>query len=239
MVPNMIRTLALPIALFAAAAPAAATDRRYPVDDFDRVVIEGAYSVHLVVGGATSAIASGTNDALDRVSIDVQGQTLRIRRNRNAWVGAAGADPGPVTVELVTRAFRSGRLIGPASLEVAGARGLNVEFMVEGSGRIRATHVAADTLSLGLLGSGALEIAGTADILRGEFQGTGDIEASHLVAHTATITTNTAGTISVTVNGAVAVTANGLGDIAILGHPNCTLSGPGVGQVRCAGSDQR
>lgn len=238
----MIRILLPSLGLAAVAAlavPAAAADRRYSVTDFDRVIVEGPYAVRLVVGGPSSAVASGTSDGLDRVTVDVQGQTLRIRRNRSAWGGAPGADTGPVTIRLATRTLRSARLIGPATLEVDAVRGLNVEFSVEGSGRIRATNVAADNLSLALLGSGGLDIAGTAKALRGDFQGTGNVEAPRLIAQNATVTTTTVGTVALTVNGPVTVTANGLGDVTILGRPACTVNGLGAAQVRCPASNQR
>ena len=35
------------------------------------------------------------------MNLDVQGRMLRIRRNRGAWSGAGGADPGTVTIDLV------------------------------------------------------------------------------------------------------------------------------------------
>ena len=235
----MVRIMFALLALAAAAAPAGAADRRYPVYDFERLIVEGPYVVRLVVGPPSSATANGTREALDRLSVDVQGQTLRIRRSRSGWGGTPGADTGLVTITLATRTLRSARLIGPATLEVNGARGLNVHFSVEGSGRLRAANVAADTLALGLLGSGVLEIAGTADVLRGDFQGTGNVEAARLVAGNATITTNTAGTVALTVNGPAAITANGLGQVTILGRAVCTIGGLGADQVRCAQSNQR
>jgi hypothetical protein len=236
----MTRILIACLALCALAAPAAAADRVFPVADFDRVIVEGSFRVRLVVGGATRAVASGTSLGLDRVSIEVRGQTMRIRAGRGIWSGRPGADPGPVTIALTTRMLRSARTIGPARLEIEGATGLNVEFMVEGGGTIRATGVAAENLALGLLGSGALEVAGAARSLRGQFQGTGNVEASRLAAQGATITTNTLGSVALTVNGPTAVTAYGLGDVIVAGRPACTLSGPSAAQVRCgAASDQR
>ena len=235
----MVRIMLALLALAAAAMPAHAIDRRYPVNDFDRVVIEGPYAVRLAVGPPSSATATGTREALDRLSVEVQGQTLRIRRNRSGWGGTPGADSGLVTIMIATRTLRSARLIGPATLEVSGARGLNLLFSVEGSGRLRAAGVDADTLALGLLGSGTLEIAGTADVLRGDFQGTGNVEGRGLAAGNATVTTNTAGIVALTVNGPAAITANGLGEVTILGNAICTLNGPGTDQVRCGRSNQR
>ena len=90
----MTRFLASLLALSALAAPAFAEDRHYAIEDFDRVVVEGPYIVHLVTGRTSSAVAHGSREALDRMSLDVQGQMLRIRRNRSAWAGGSGADPG-------------------------------------------------------------------------------------------------------------------------------------------------
>jgi putative autotransporter adhesin-like protein len=236
----MTRILIACLAWCALAAPAAAADRTFPVPDFDRVIVEGPFRVRLVVGGATRAVASGTREGLDRVSVEVRGQTMRIRPGRGIWSGRPGADPGPVTIALTTRMLRSARTIGPARLEIEGAAGLNVEFIVEGSGTIRATRVAAENLALGLIGSGGLDVAGTARSLRGQFQGTGNVEATQLAAQNATITANTLGNVTLTVNGPAAVTAYGLGDVVVAGRPACTLSGPGAAQVRCGpASDQR
>ena len=235
----MIRLVLAILALLAAAAPAAAADRPYPVADFDRLVIEGPYRVHLVVGGPTTARANGTRDGLDRVSIETNGTTLRIRPQRGIWGAGANVDPGPVTIELTTRNLRSARLLGPATLDVEGAGGLNVELMVQGSGTLRATRVAADALTLGLLGDGALDVTGTAKTLHGQFQGTGSVAAASLAADAATITTNTVGAVALQVNGRAEISAYGLGTVTIAGAPACVLNGPGASQVRCGvASDQ-
>lgn len=231
--------------ILAAALPAHAADRAFPVGDFDRLVIEGPYRVHLVVGPTTTARASGTRDGLDRVSIETNGTSLRIRPQRNVWGAAAGSDPGPVTIELSTRVLRSARLLGPATLDVEGAGtgvapgGRDVELSVQGSGTLRATRVTADTLSLGLLGSGSLEVAGTAATLRGQFQGTGSVAAANLAAGTATITTNTAGNVALQVNGRAEITAYGVGTVAVTGRPACVLNGAGAAQVSCGAASNQ
>ena len=226
------------LAFLAAAAPAAAAERRYAVTDFDRIVVEGPYIVRLVTGRPSSASASGSQAALDRMTIDVSGQTLRIRRNRSSWGGNPGAQQGPVEIELTTRSVRAVRLIGPGSVELNGARGLRVDLIVEGSGSLRAADVEADSLSLGLAGSGRLEVAGTAEILNADIQGTGDVDGSRLRVEQATITTATTGLVTLEVVEEATVGAFGVGQVEISGNPACTLRGPSADLVRC-GSDQR
>jgi hypothetical protein len=170
---------------------------------------------------------------IDRVSIDVTGQTLRIRRNNSAWGGTPGAQQGVLTVTLSTRTLRSVRLIGPARFEVDGLRGQQLDLVVEGSGRLNATNIVADTLVLGLRGGGRLEIAGRAGVLRADFQGTGDVVGAGLTADNATIITTTMGNVSLAVRTAATVTANGIGEVVIAGRPACTVRGQSAEQVRC------
>lgn len=231
----MTRFLSAALTLAALSAPAFAEDRHYAVGDFDRVIAEGPYVVRLVTGRATSAIAHGSREALDRMSLDVQGQMLRIRRNRGAWSGGNGRDPGTVTIDLTTRSVRSLRLIGPVRLDADNVRGLRIELSVEGSGTLRATRLNADALSLALLGSGSLDVAGAARTVAGTFQGTGDVAAPALIAHNATIASTTSGAVALTVNGPATIVNNGVGNVRILGRAVCTISGTAADQVRCGG----
>lgn len=236
MVAAMTRILFALLALVALAAPAAAAERRYSVTDFDRVVVEGPYIVRLVAGRPSSAVANGSQAALDRVSIDVSSRTLRIRRNRNHWGGNPGAQEGPLEIALATRTLRSARVIGPGRFELDRAEGLRVDLIVEGSGTLRVVEVEADNLSLGLAGAGRIEVAGTVETLTADIQGTGDLAGAALVAEQARITTTTTGTIAVTVRRSADVNALGLGEVTILGTPACTLRGPNASLVTCSGS---
>jgi hypothetical protein len=223
----------LALAWLLAAAPAVAADRTYTVTDFDRISIEGPYIVHLVTGRPSSARASGSTAALDRLEIDVNGQTLRIRRNRDYWGGNDGAQEGVPTIEIATRALRSARLIGPATLDLDRLAGLRVDVAVEGSGRLRAANVAADNLSIGLAGSGRIELAGAAGTLTADLQGSGDLAALGRTAQNATITSATTGTVALTAARSASVTALGVGGVTIGGRPACTVRGPAADQVRC------
>jgi hypothetical protein len=238
----MIRTLALSFACTILAAPALAEDRHYAVEDFDRVSVEGPYVVHLVTGHMTSAVAHGARDALDRISIEVQDQVLRIRRNRSAPGGASATGAGVVTVDLVTRALRGASLSGPVRFDADNIRGPRVEFSLLGAGTLHATRVDADSLSLAMLGSGRLEVAGVARTLAVNVTGSGDLAAPGLIVNNATISSGTSGAVAVTVNGPATVANQGLGNVRIFGRAICTISGTAADQVRCGGpapSDQR
>ena len=197
----MTRTMLALLAIAALAAPAAAADRNYSVTDFDRVVVDGPYVVQLVVGRPSSAVASGSRDALDRVTIDVQSRTLRIRRNRQR-LGRHARAPMPARSRslLATRDLRSVRLIGPAMRRCR--RRARPQRRIRRRGqrpaardRRRRRHV-----SLGLLGSGRLEIAGTArDPARRRSRAPATSRRAACSAQNATLTTTTIGTVALDV----------------------------------------
>ena len=222
------------IGLGLASTAAGAAERRFAVTDFDRIVVEGPYQVRLVTGTTTSAVASGSQAALDRLVLDVTGQTLRIRRNRNQWGGNPGAPEGAMTISLSTRNLRSARLIGPGRLDVDRLSGLSAGLFVEGSGQIRAAGVRADTLNLGLAGSGRIELAGTALRLTADIQGSGDLAGAALRADNATITSATSGSVTLGVARTANVAAFGIGSIEIIGRPACTVRGPNAALVTCS-----
>jgi hypothetical protein len=233
MMADMLRLLIFLSACLGGAAGAHGADRRFAVADFDRVIVEGPYAVTLAVGQPSSAMARGSAQALESVVVDVQGTTLRIRRNRPAWGGTPGQASAPATIILTTRNLRSARVMGTGTLDVTGARGLRVDFAVEGSGQLRAKALQVDNFILGLRGSGSFELQGAAKMLTAEIQGSGSLNGAALETDTATLVAATSGTISFGARTAVKVVANGLGDIAIGGRAACTISGPGASQVRC------
>jgi hypothetical protein len=229
----MIRTLPAALLLLAAAAPAAAADRTYSITDFDRVQVEGPYEVTLVTGRSSSARATGSPAALDRISVDVEGRTLRIRANRSAWGGYPGSSAGPVHIEAATRDLRMASVVGAGSLAIDKARGLRIDLSVSGSGTLSVARVEADTLVVGLLGSGRIAASGTAKQLKATIQGSGNFDAAGLRADDATLAAETAGTVAFAAARSAKVRSTGPGDVTVTGAPACTVQSLGSGRVRC------
>jgi hypothetical protein len=228
----MTRLILAALAL-AAAAPLHAAERRYTVTDFDRVQIDGPFVVRLSTGKPSSATAEGSDEAIERVSIDVQGRTLRIRPNRSAWGGYPGEAAGPLAIALTTHDLRGVSLTGSGSLTVDKAEAMRFDVAVSGSGGVTLGQVQADILVLGLLGSGRIAIGGRAETLRATVQGSGDLDAGALSVENAEINSDTAGSVEVAVSETAKVTATGPGDTRVDGSPTCTVQALGAGRVMC------
>ena len=223
--------------LFALAAassvPAAAAERRYSITDFDRVQVDGPFEVTLSTGASSHATAIGDQASIDRVAVDVQGRTLRIRPNRSAWGGYPGQRSGPVRIVLSTRELRGATVIGAGSLAVDRIRGLRLDLSLSGSGSLAVGSVEADTLIVGLVGSGTISTAGRAKQLRLTVEGTGDFNGRGLASEDAQIVAGTSGALVVGAARTAKITAHGRGDVEIVGSPACTLAGPAAALVKC------
>lgn len=226
-------------ALAFAAMPAAAAERRYPVTDFDRIEVDGPYVVRLTSGRPSAAVATGPQAGIDRLTVEVNGQTLRIRRNRNGWTGTPGAQQGQIEIAVTTRTLRGARLIGPGRLEIDRLAGLRADLGVEGSGELVANGVTTDTLNMRLAGSGRLEARGRTGTLNALFEGSGNVEAGQLVAQDAVVATTSFGTVALNAARTARITANGRGQVSVAGRAACTVRGPSAELVRCGASQQR
>jgi hypothetical protein len=219
--------------LFAAAMPAAAADKRFTITDFDRVQVEGPYEVVLTTGKAPSATLSGTTDAIDRVSVEVQGRTLRVRSNRSAWGGYPGEVAASPRLIVSTHELRAASVTGSGRLTIDKAKAMRFDLALSGSGSIALGAVETDNLIAGLLGSGTIDIGGKVKTLRASIQGSGDFNGQKLTAEDAQIIADTSGRIDVVVRRAAKITAPGSGDTLIAGGAACTVEALGPGRVLC------
>jgi len=225
----------MPAVAFAAlaAAPAEAAERRFTITSFDKIEVTGPFDVTVTTGRGPSAAASGSPQAMERVSIDVQGRTLRIRPNRSAWGGYPGTSGGPVTIRVSTHELRAATVAGSGNITIDKAKAMRFDASLAGSGRIGISALEADTLSVGLLGSGKIALAGKAKEMVATIKGSGDLEGAGLTAEEAKINADTAGTIALSVRRAASINATGQGDTTIIGKPACQVKAQGSGRVIC------
>src|SRR3954464_2278710 len=97
---NRLRAAALAAVL--AAAPAGAAERTYPVTDFNTIKVEGPFAVTLATGLSSRVRATGSPQALERLTVEVGGRPRRIGINHSAWGGYPGQSPEPVRIEAAT-----------------------------------------------------------------------------------------------------------------------------------------
>lgn len=231
----------LPLLPAAAAAPPSAPPERvrhYIVAAFERLRVEGPYTVELVAG-APRAEAEGDVAALDRLAIRVDAGTLIVSGGVPSWDArhATAGGGAKVRVRLATPALRAVRVAGNAVVRVTRLEGADTSVSLAGDGRVAISGIDAQTIAATLSGGGAIALAGRAMRARITNAGSGTVDAGALAIGEARLATQDRGGIRATVRYRAQLIAGGAGVIEVLGTPECRISGPGP--VRCDGPGGR
>lgn len=218
-----MRIFLLATSLAATAAPAIAASRNFGITDFTKVRVDGPYKVSFTSGVAPFARASGSGAALDRLTIEVRGDTLVVQNNKSGWGGYPGENPGPVEVTVGTHEISNAWVNGAGALLIDRVGGLSFALSVQGSGRAEIASADADQLNVSLIGTASAKLAGKAKKLTALVRGIAALDAGDLAATDASIGTEGAATVDANVKGEAAISASGPATIRLTGRPTCTL----------------
>lgn len=207
----------------ALAAPAAAETRNFGISSFSKVRVDGPYKVTVATGVAPFAKASGSSAALDRVAIDVRGDTLVVHSDTSSWGGYPGKDPGPVEVSIGTHDLTNVWLNGAGSIAIDRVTGLSFALSVQGSGVGEIGDSTADQMNVSLVGTASAKLAGKARKLTAIVRGISTLDAAGLQSHDAVLGAEGPATIQAAVSNEVTVDASGAATIRLTGAPACTL----------------
>lgn len=223
--------LAMLAAAVAAAAPASAADRTYSVTGFEQIRLQGPYKVRLTTGVAPYARASGSTQALDGISVEVNSQTLTVRRNPSASSGYPGQPAGPVEIEIGVHDLRSASVIGAGSLEISAVRGMVFALTIVGAGSAKVDNLSVDQLKLWVAGTASASLSGAAKSATFLVRGMSALDASSLAVKDAVIGSEGPAMVRANVSNAVKVTAKGASQVMLDGAPACTVSAAGSATV--------
>lgn len=226
-----MRTFLLAAALCASAAPSAAATRNFGITSFEKVRVDGPFKVTLATGVAPFATATGSSRALDRVAIEVRGDTLVVHNNLDSWGGYPGQDVGPVEVKLGTHDLSAAWLNGSGLLAIDRVKGLSFDLSVQGSGSGEIGQANVDQLNVSVVGTASARLAGQAAKMTAVIRGISTLDASALVTKDATLGADGAATVGANVSDSVTVDANGPATVRITGGPACTLRVAGSASV--------
>jgi len=206
------------------ASPATAATRNFGISSFTKIRVDGPYKVTVATGVAPFAKATGASAAaLDRVAVEMLGDTLLVHTSQSSWGGYPGTTLGPVEVTVGTHELSSAWVVGAGALAIDRVKGLSFALSVQGSGGAEIGDVAADQLNVSLTGSANAKLAGQAKKFTAIVRGISTLEAAKLASNDASIGAEGAATIDADVHGDASVNATGNATIRLTGRPTCTL----------------
>ncbi|MBB4152704.1 hypothetical protein GGQ80_000580 [Sphingomonas jinjuensis] len=218
------------LASLAAASPALAEQRSYPLSGFTSVGVGGADAVKVRVGGGYSVRAEGLPADLADLKIERKGDAIDIRRERGQWQ-RRGAKP--VTVFVTMPRIEGANVGGSGSLDIDRADAKAFEANVGGSGMIAIGQLASNEATFNIGGSGSIRAAGRVNDLSVSIGGSGDVAAPTLTAAKADVTVAGSGSVRARVVGDADVTITGSGDVDLGPDARCDVTKMGSGRVTC------
>ena len=214
------------------ASSATAAERTLSVTNFDKVRLDGPFSVRLTTGVSPFAKVSGSAAAIDAVSVDQQGRTLIIRGNPSSWGGNyPGQSRGPVEISVGTQDLNAAYVNGPGALQVNRIKGLSFDLSVQGSGSAAVGDAKVDHLKVTVSGVGTVSIAGSAPKLTALVRGTSSLDASGLAVKDATVGAEGPAQVRVTASNSAKIDARGVASVDVAGGGACTVNSQGSAVV--------
>lgn len=231
----------LPLATLASltlAAPAGAETRNFGITGFTKVRVEGPFDVSLKTGIAPFAKASGSAAALDRVAVEMRGDTLVIHNNLDSWGGYPGKDPGSVEISLGTHDLSAAWVNGSGSLTIDRVKGLSFDLSVQGSAISDISYVAVDQMNVSIVGTASATLGGSAAKLTALVRGISSLDAMNLAAKDATIGAEGTANVKAKVSDTAKIDGSGPINIQLLGGPACIVRVSGSANVSGCRSTQ-
>ena len=213
------------------ATPVDAASRNFGISSFTKVRVDGPFKVTLTTGVAPFAKASGSTAALDRIAVDVRGDTLVVHTNTSSWGGYPGSDTGLVEVTIGTHDLSNAWVNGAGSLAINKVKGLSFALSVQGAGSAEIGDVRVDQMNVGLVGTANARLAGETKKLTALVRGISSLDAVALRTSDAKVGAEGAATVNANVSNTVSVDANGTATIRFAGRPSCTLKVKGSTSV--------
>lgn len=209
--------------------------RSFPVGAFTKLEVAGPFDVAVSTGKQPGAAVRGAQKLVERMVVEVEGDTLTIRPEKSGNIFGGfrwGGDKARVTVTVPM--LEGAAIAGSGNVDVDRVAGDRFMGEVAGSGSLRVPSVAVKELQLEIAGSGDVDVAGQAESARYEIAGSGNIKAGGVASREARAEIAGSGNIEAQASGTAAVDIAGSGNVKVSGGAKCTVSKAGSGNVSCS-----
>ena len=227
------RLAAVAVAALLLSGAATAAEKRYGLTSFETIEIGADVNVEVVSRAPVSAVATGSTDALDRLTLETRDGRLVIGEKKYAGDENRRTPPGPVTIRVNAANLRAATLAGAGSLRIDRLKGARVTIGLRGPGRVSVDAIDADRLSVAMIGNGTITLAGKAKQGQMTLSGAGVVDAGKLAVDALVSDSEGAGDHIFNAVKTAAVTTRGVGKTVVLGRPACTVRNLGSGTVSC------
>lgn len=210
--------------------------RNYQVASFSKIEVAGPYDVDVRTGSNPSVSARGSEKLLEHTVVEVRGDKLVIRPERQrGWFGMGWSSHGKADFTVTVPQLSGATIAGSGDIRVDKVSGPRFEGEVNGSGGLNVGMLDVQQLKLSIAGSGGVS-AGNGKALAGEYKirGSGGVDAAQVATQDVDVSIAGSGSVHARASGTARVNIMGSGDVDVSGGAKCQVSKAGSGDVRCS-----
>lgn len=219
----IVLALTLPVA-----TPPIQAERRLMLTGFDRVRVDGPFTVEIRAGPRPNRVV-GDPHSIEAVQVRLDGRTLVVSPARDDR-GRPVAAPSPV-IELSTDRLTAIAADGAGTIRIDRMAGPRVDIALSGDGVLTIGAVEAEVLTAMVIGSGRLTLSGKGGQGRFAVNGPGSIDAAALTIDMLQVRSEGAGNSHYRARYSADVSAEGSGSVTVDGSPQCRQRGTAT--IRC------
>lgn len=209
--------------------------RNFAVGDFTKIAVAGPYDVRVVTGGKPGVSATGPQNILDRMVVEVDGESLEIHPERKGLTDRVSfGKHAPVIVQVTTAALAGAAIAGSGDINVDKITGDSFDGKIAGSGSLTLGAVDLKALTISIGGSG--DVRGQGKAARADYRiaGSGDIQLPNVQTNDLEVSIAGSGNVAAHASGTAKVNIVGSGDVRVTGGAKCDVSKAGSGDVVCS-----
>ncbi|WP_017930060.1 head GIN domain-containing protein [Robiginitomaculum antarcticum] len=170
----------------------------HDLSGFSKIDVTGVYKITLTQGDTFVVTTSGEADEVERMEVNVKGDTLILGRKDKKWPRKNAENHGIETLITMPQL---------TSLDVIGVAEVKGENLTLGD------------VDMDIAGVASVEISGTCDDITASVNGVGELDLRDLECKTGDLSVNGAGSVSAYTSESVKARVNGVGEVTVYGKP--------------------
>jgi hypothetical protein len=209
--------------------------KKIKVGNFHSLEIGNAFEVHVVRGNNCVLTATGNEDDLDELNVNVAGSTLAVSLEQSFLSNLKNWKKGTkkIVLTITMPSLRSGEFSGASKVSLEGfVDEEEMSIHTSGASHLISSKLMADKLILDLSGAAKVNIKGQVLKLSMELSGASHVILSELVARDVDVNASGASHIELNVQKSLHVDASGASKITYLGNPVISKDLSGASTVR-------
>ncbi len=182
--------------------------KTYDFEDFEKLSMAVSADVELRIGKTQSVEIKAQQNILDNLDIEVSGNKLRIRNDRNVRSAKR------IKIYITMTNIKGLAVAGSGTIKGIGTFSnlANLDLAIAGSGDMY-LDVEAQSVESAISGSGTLSIKGKTDSYEAAVSGSGDVFGYDFTTNRCAVAISGSGTCKITVNEKLKARVSGSGDV--------------------------